>query len=80
MYSRPYIKKVDHETVGNSFKERRVAAGLTQEETARRIGVTRQTVIAIEKGNYVPSVLLSLRSAKVFACSVEDIFHVELSR
>ncbi|HTX72155.1 MAG TPA: helix-turn-helix transcriptional regulator [Rectinemataceae bacterium] len=53
---------------------------MTQEEAAHLIGVTRQTIIAIEKGNYVPSVLLALVSAKVFDCRVEDIFYVDESR
>ena len=80
MYSQPYIKNVDYTTVANSFRERRLEKGLTQEEAARLIGVTRQTIIAIEKGNYVPSVLLALVSAKVFECRVEDIFYVDESR
>ncbi|MGO8695866.1 MAG: helix-turn-helix transcriptional regulator [Rectinemataceae bacterium] len=67
-------------TVANRFKERRLERGLTQEEAARLMGVTRQTIIAIEKGNYVPSVLLALVGAKVFGCRVEDIFYVDESR
>lgn len=54
-------------------------AELTQEELATRAGVTRQTIIAMEKGNYVPSVLLALRLSKVLACRVEDLFYVEES-
>lgn len=60
--------------VKNSIQRRRSEAGLTQEELADKAGVTRQTVIALEKGNYTPSVALALKLAKIFKCSVEDLF------
>lgn len=50
---------------------------MTQEELANAIGVTRQTIIAIEKGNYVPSLLLALKLAKFFNKPVEEIFSLE---
>jgi putative transcriptional regulator len=50
--------------------------GLTQEELAERVGVSRQTIIAIEKGNYTPSVLLALKIATVFKTKVEDVFKI----
>lgn len=50
---------------------------LTQEQLAREVDVTRQTIISIEKGNYVPSVLLALKLAQVFTVSVEEIFYYE---
>ena len=62
------------ETVNNSVHSKRQALGLTQEELAEAVGVTRQTIIAIEKGNYVPSVLLALKLAKAFDTSVEQLF------
>ena len=77
MYSQHYITLVEYVTVKNNMRLYRVTADLTQEELAKRIGVTRQTVIAMEKGNYIPSVLLALMSAKVFACTVEDLFYVD---
>ena len=49
---------------------------MTQEELARRVGVTRQTIVAIEKGNYNPSVGLALRIARVFGVSVEEVFRL----
>jgi len=49
---------------------------ITQEELSAAIGVTRQTIIAIEKGNYTPSVLLALKIAKYFKTSVEKLFAV----
>jgi DNA-binding XRE family transcriptional regulator len=66
-------------TVGTNLKQRRQTAELTQEELANRVGVTRQTIIAMEKGNYIPSVLLALRLSAVLACRVEDLFYVEES-
>ncbi|WP_037547512.1 helix-turn-helix transcriptional regulator [Spirochaeta lutea] len=67
------------ETVGNTIKIHRQMAGLTQEDFAQRIGVTRQTIIAMEKGNYVPSVLLALKIAREFEKPLEEIFYVDES-
>ena len=50
---------------------------MTQQELADRIGCTRQTVIMLEQGRYVPSLALALRIAQVFACPVDDIFRLE---
>ena len=52
----------------------RSAAGLTQEALAQQVGVTRQTIIAIEKGNYAPSVVLALKLATVLQTTVEKLF------
>ena len=49
---------------------------MTQEELARRIGVTRQTIVAIEKGNYNPSVGLALKIARAFGVAVEEVFRL----
>jgi len=51
--------------------------GITQEEVAQAVGVTRQTIIAIEKGNYTPSVLLAIKLANFFNTPVEKLFHYE---
>ncbi len=50
--------------------------GITQEELAQAVGVTRQTIIAIEKNRYTPSLLLAMSLAKYFGTSVERIFHI----
>lgn len=50
---------------------------ITQEELAKAVGVSRQTIISIEKGNYTPSVLLALKIAKFFKEPVEKIFIYE---
>lgn len=64
------------ESVKNRVYELRREAGVTQEDLANSVDVTRQTIIAIEKGNYIPSVLLSLKIARYFNKTVEDIFHI----
>lgn len=64
------------ETIKNKVYELRTKAGVTQEVFAEAVDVTRQTVIAIEKGNYTPSVLLALKIARFFKKPVEDIFSI----
>ena len=61
-------------TVKNKVFEHRTEVHMTQEELAQKVNVTRQTIIAIEKGNYTPSVLLALKIAKTFKVNIEDIF------
>ena len=63
-------------SVVNTVQAHRTAAKLTQEELAAKAEVTRQTIIAIEKGNYTPSVLLALKLAKIFKTSVENLFRL----
>lgn len=64
------------EILRNRVYESRTKRGITQEELGGAVGVSRQTVIAIEKGNYVPSVLLSLKIAKFFKKPVEELFYL----
>jgi len=64
--------------VGNNIKETRTRKGLTQEDLAGLTGVTRQTIISMEKGNYAPSILLALRLAQALDCKVEEIFYVKI--
>jgi putative transcriptional regulator len=47
---------------------------LTQQALAERVGVTRQTIIALEAGRYAPSLLLAFRLARAFGVRVEDVF------
>ena len=58
----------------NCLRTLRRKSGMTQYELAELVGVTRQTIIAIEKGNYTPSVLLSIQLAQALNTSVENIF------
>jgi putative transcriptional regulator len=63
----------------NNLKVERAILGLTQEDLARKIGVSRQTINAMEANKYVPSTVLALRLAKVFGKRVEDIFQLDES-
>ncbi len=65
------------ESIRNEVYEYRAKAGATQEELAGAVGVTRQTIIAIEKGNYTPSLLLAFKVAKYFKQPIEKIFSYE---
>jgi putative transcriptional regulator len=49
---------------------------ISQEELANSVGVTRQTILSIEKGKFVPSTLLALKLAKFFGKAVDDIFYI----
>jgi len=62
----------------NSLKKLRFDHGeITQDELARQLGVSRQTIIAIEKGKFNPSVALALQMARYFECSIESIFNIK---
>ncbi len=63
--------------ITNLVKEFRIKIGLTQEELASAVKVSRQTIIAIEKGNYTPSLLLAMALAKQFNISVEQLFAIK---
>ena len=58
----------------NNVREFRKAQKLTQEELANMVGVTRQTIISIEKNKYTPSLPLALKLANVCNVKVEDLF------
>ncbi len=61
--------------VTNKIRALRFAAGeMTQAELAERIGVTRQTVIAIEQGRYSPSLEVAFKIARVFGVPLDDVF------
>ena len=61
----------------NRLKERRAALNVNQQEMGRLVGVSRQTISQIERGDYSPSVTLALKLAKICQVSVEDIFSYE---
>lgn len=63
----------------NSIKVERAIRNMTQEELSKLIGVSRQTINAMELGKYVPSTVLALKIAKIFEKSVEEIFKLEES-
>ena len=65
-------------TLSNCIRDLRAAiSGMTQQELADRVGVTRQTIIALEGGAYTPSLTLALRIAREFGKTIEDVFHLE---
>jgi putative transcriptional regulator len=61
----------------NRVKELRSRAGLSQEELGRAVGVSRQSIISIERGRYVPSLQLALRMAAFFKCPADELFQLE---
>jgi putative transcriptional regulator len=65
-----------NETVTNRVHEYRKRAGLTQEELAGHMRVSRQTIISIERGKYIPSLPLALKLARFFGCPTDGIFSI----
>ena len=63
--------------ITNSIKTYREKSGTTQEALASAVGVSRQTIIAMEKGNYEPSLGLALKLAKFFKVRVEELFMIK---
>ena len=63
--------------VQNRLREMRENQRITQEGLATELGVSRQTIISIEKGRYIPSLVLAFKIAGYFHCSIEDIFRLE---
>ncbi|QTD42524.1 helix-turn-helix transcriptional regulator [Sporosarcina sp. Te-1] len=60
--------------IKNRLKELRARGSLTQKDLAEKVGVTRQTIVSLEKGTYVPSLLLAMNIAEVFQEPIEQIF------
>lgn len=58
----------------NHLEALRKARGIRQEDLAQALGVSRQTIISLEKGRYNPSLTLAFKLARVFGLSIEDIF------
>ena len=59
------------------LKRHRTERGMTQEDLAERAGVTRQTIISIERGRYSPSIELALRLGRIFGVPVEALFELD---
>ena len=69
-----------NEYISNEVNKLRTDKDVTQEELAERVQVSRQTIIAIEKGNYTPSILLALKISKFFNLPVEKIFKISYEK
>ena len=69
----PYILGVQLE---NHIRQHRARLDLTQQDLAQRVGVRRQTILAIEKGHYVPSALLAFQIAQVLGMRVDELFEL----
>lgn len=69
--------RAQHDLRNALRRHRRLAEGMTQEDLAGHVGVTRQTILAIEKGDHNPSVGLALKLAAVLGVPVEALFQLE---
>jgi putative transcriptional regulator len=65
---------VSHPELQNKLREARAEQGLTQEQLADRIGVTRKTINTVERGVFLPSTVLALKLARALGTSVEQLF------
>lgn len=61
----------------NRLKELRARDGLSQTELAKLTGSSRQTISLIERGDYLPSILIAMKIAKVFKMPVDDVFSMK---
>jgi len=68
------IFKIIMDHINNKVFELRKEIDVTQEDLAKAVKVSRQTIIAIEKGNYTPSLLLGIKIARFFKKTVEEVF------
>jgi|694.fasta_scaffold08579_19 putative transcriptional regulator len=72
-----FIATPSQSPMKNSIKVERAIKGITQEELARLVSVSRQTINAMELNKYVPSTVLALKIARVFEKPLEQIFSLE---
>jgi putative transcriptional regulator len=70
----------EKEIIKNEVYKFRADNGVTQEDLASAVNVSRQTIIALEKGNYTPSILLAIKIANFFKVSVEKIFKISYEK
>ena len=61
----------------NNIKELRSSYDFSQDVLAEKLGVSRQTIISLEKGRYNPSITLAFKLARLFNCHIEDVFIYE---
>jgi putative transcriptional regulator len=70
-------EKENHETLRTKIKELRARYDLTQEDLAKKVGVRRETILFIEKGNYNPSLKLAHDIAKALRTTIDELFIFE---
>lgn len=61
-------------TISNKVREKRKEQQLTQEELAQKVGVTRRTIVSLEKGSYIPSLLLAMDLASALNIQIDQLF------
>lgn len=66
------------ETLTNNVKELRMEREISQGKLAEMVGVTRQTIISLEKGSYIPSLLLAMKLSEVLETPIEKMFKKEI--
>jgi putative transcriptional regulator len=72
------VSKLNKIVIHNNIRKLRFEHDeMTQQALADQVGVTRQTIVAIEKGNYSPSLELAFRIARTFSIPLEEVFSVE---
>jgi putative transcriptional regulator len=71
-----FVRHKMDKLVQNQIKEYRTQFGLTQKDLAEMAGVSRQSVISIEQGRYVPSLPLALKFAQIFNCATDELFQL----
>lgn len=68
------------EKIKNQVSKYRTEMGVTQDDLATKVNVSRQTIIALEKGNYAPSIVLALKISIFFKVPVEKIFKISYEK
>lgn len=68
---------IEDSKLRNDIKQHRARLDMTQQALADMVGVSRQTIISTEKGQYVPSTLLAFRIARALGMSVDELFGLE---
>jgi len=73
MFAQPYTATMP---LRNHIKQHRARLDLTQQDLAERVGVRRQTILAIEKGHFIPSTVLAFRIARELGMRVDELFEL----
>ncbi len=81
MFGIPYIMFVINNSsimkFINHIKQHRARLDLTQQDLAEKVGVRRQTILALEKGHYYPSAILAFKLAKALGMKVDELFELD---